>query len=145
MLPTIGYHLTARFGQSSGLWSSHHTGLDFAAPTGNPIFAIANGVITAAGYDGSYGNKTVETLADGTEIWYCHQLVHGVSVGDKVTAPARSSAPSAPPATSPARTSTSRSTPAAATRSTRTPRFLLHGLSALRLLRAKWRDPGTER
>jgi murein DD-endopeptidase MepM/ murein hydrolase activator NlpD len=84
VLPTIGYHLTARFGQSSGLWSHRHTGLDFAAPTGNPIFAVATGVITEAGYDGAYGNKTVETLPDGTEIWYCHQSTIGVSVGEKV-------------------------------------------------------------
>jgi murein DD-endopeptidase MepM/ murein hydrolase activator NlpD len=84
VLPTVGYHLTARFGQSSGLWAHFHTGLDFAAPSGNPIFAIANGVITEAGYDGAYGNKTVETLPDGTEIWYCHQSTIGVSVGDKV-------------------------------------------------------------
>jgi murein DD-endopeptidase MepM/ murein hydrolase activator NlpD len=84
VLPTIGYHLTARFGQSSGLWSHNHTGLDFAAPSGNPIFAVANGVITDAGYDGAYGNKTVETLSDGTEIWYCHQSTIGVSIGEKV-------------------------------------------------------------
>ena len=83
VLPTVGYHLTARFGQY-GLWSSMHTGLDFAAPSGNPIYAVANGVITEAGYDGAYGNKTVETLPDGTEIWYCHQSTIGVSVGDKV-------------------------------------------------------------
>jgi hypothetical protein len=84
VLPTVGYHLTARFGQT-GLWSSIHTGLDFAAPSGNPIYAIADGVITSAGYDGAYGNKTVETLPDGTEIWYCHQSTIGVDVGDKVT------------------------------------------------------------
>jgi murein DD-endopeptidase MepM/ murein hydrolase activator NlpD len=83
VLPTVGYHLTARFG-ASGLWSSIHTGLDFAAPSGTPIYAIASGVITDAGYDGAYGNKTVETLPDGTEIWYCHQSTIGVSVGDKV-------------------------------------------------------------
>jgi murein DD-endopeptidase MepM/ murein hydrolase activator NlpD len=85
VLPTVGYHLTARFGQSSGLWSHLHTGLDFAAPTGNPIYAIANGVITDAGYDGAYGNKTVETLPDGTEIWYCHQNSISVNVGETVT------------------------------------------------------------
>jgi murein DD-endopeptidase MepM/ murein hydrolase activator NlpD len=83
VLPTVGYHLTARFGQT-GLWSSIHTGLDFAAPSGSPIYAIANGVITSAGYDGAYGNKTVETLPDGTEIWYCHQSTIGVEVGDKI-------------------------------------------------------------
>lgn len=84
VLPTRGYHLTARFGQSSGLWSHYHTGLDFAAPSGTPIYAVANGVITSTGYEGSYGNQTIQTLPDGTEIWYCHQSEIGVSVGDKV-------------------------------------------------------------
>lgn len=83
VLPTVGYHLTARFG-AVGLWSSTHTGLDFAGPSGSPIIAIANGVVTETGYDGAYGNKTVVTLADGTEIWYCHQSTIGVDVGDKV-------------------------------------------------------------
>ncbi len=31
VLPVEGYHLTGRFGAASGLWSSTHTGLDFAA------------------------------------------------------------------------------------------------------------------
>ena len=46
-LPVVGYHLTATFGEY-GLWSSYHTGLDFAAPSGTPIYAVANGVITSA-------------------------------------------------------------------------------------------------
>jgi murein DD-endopeptidase MepM/ murein hydrolase activator NlpD len=79
------YHLTARFGDV-GLWSSFHTGLDFAAPSGTPIYAIANGVISSASYDGSYGNKTVETLDDGTEIWYCHQTSFVISTGQAVRA-----------------------------------------------------------
>jgi murein DD-endopeptidase MepM/ murein hydrolase activator NlpD len=83
-LPTQGYHLTARFGMAGGLWSSNHTGLDFAAPSGTPIFAVANGVITETGYDGSYGNKTVETLPDGTELWYAHQSAISVKVGQQV-------------------------------------------------------------
>jgi murein DD-endopeptidase MepM/ murein hydrolase activator NlpD len=85
VLPTSGYHLTARFGMAGGLWSSNHTGLDFAAPSGTPIVAVANGVITKAGPAGAYGNQTIETLADGTEIWYCHQSSIGVSVGETVT------------------------------------------------------------
>jgi murein DD-endopeptidase MepM/ murein hydrolase activator NlpD len=84
-LPTVGYHLTGRFGMVSGLWSSFHTGLDFATDAGTPIFAVANGVITFTGYDGPYGNKTIETLADGTEIWYAHQEEIDVQVGDTVT------------------------------------------------------------
>jgi murein DD-endopeptidase MepM/ murein hydrolase activator NlpD len=84
-LPVANYHLTARFGDY-GLWSSFHTGLDFAAPSGTPIYAIANGVISSAGYDGSYGNKTVETLDDGTELWYCHQTSFVISSGETVHA-----------------------------------------------------------
>ena len=80
------YHLTSRFGECSGLWSHCHTGLDFAAPSGTPIHAIAGGVVTSVGYDGSYGNKTVVTLEDGTELWYCHQTAYAVSPGENVTA-----------------------------------------------------------
>ncbi|MBZ5740182.1 M23 family metallopeptidase [Nocardioides mangrovi] len=85
ILPVSGYHLTARFGDYSGLWSHFHTGLDFAAPSGTPIHAIADGVVTSVGYDGSYGNKTVITLDDGTEIWYCHQTSYVVSEGDTIS------------------------------------------------------------
>ena len=84
-LPVASYHLTARFGDY-GLWSSYHTGLDFAAPSGTPIYAVANGTISSASYDGSYGNKTVQTLEDGTELWYCHQTSFVVSAGETVHA-----------------------------------------------------------
>ena len=84
-LPVASYHLTAGFGEY-GLWSSYHTGLDFAAPSGTPIYAVANGTISSASYDGSYGNKTVETLDDGTELWYCHQTSFTVSSGEVVQA-----------------------------------------------------------
>lgn len=81
------YRLTAEFGQAGGYWSSgYHTGLDFAAPSGTPIMSIANGVVTSVGYEGAYGNQTIVTLEDGTEVWYCHQTSTNVSVGDNVIA-----------------------------------------------------------
>ncbi|MEV6616553.1 M23 family metallopeptidase [Streptomyces sp. NPDC051051] len=84
-LPTSSYTITSTFGQAGAYWSSgYHTGLDFAAPTGTLIKAVHSGTITSAGYDGSYGYKTVLTLEDGTEIWYAHQSSIGVSVGQKV-------------------------------------------------------------
>jgi murein DD-endopeptidase MepM/ murein hydrolase activator NlpD len=79
------YVLTARFGDY-GIWAGMHTGLDFAAPEGTPIHAVANGTITFVGWDGAYGNKTIETLPNGTEIWYCHQSAQSVKVGDTVLA-----------------------------------------------------------
>ncbi len=84
VLPLDGYRLTATYGEY-GLWATYHTGLDFAAPTGTPLKAMANGVVTFVGYDGAYGNKTVITLEDGTELWYCHQTSQDVSEGDNVT------------------------------------------------------------
>ena len=78
------YHLTARFGDYSSLWSNFHTGLDFASPTGTPIMAVAGGTISEVGYSGAYGNRTIETLPDGTELWYCHQNEFGTSVGAAV-------------------------------------------------------------
>lgn len=84
VLPVSGYHLTGRFGQSSGLWSSTHTGLDFAAPEGAEIRSIGPGVVTGASSDGSFGNKTVVRLDDGTVLWYCHQSEFGVEVGQRL-------------------------------------------------------------
>lgn len=85
VLPVTGYRLTARFGESSALWSSgFHSGLDFAGPSGTPIKALGAGTVKSAGYDGSYGYRTIITLLDGTEIWYCHQSRITVQAGDQV-------------------------------------------------------------
>lgn len=84
VLPVTGYNLTARFGESSGMWSSTHTGLDFAGPSGSKIVAVAGGTVKSAGNSGAYGNRTVITLKDGTEIWYAHQSSIEVSEGQKV-------------------------------------------------------------
>lgn len=84
VIPVTGYHLTARFGQSSGLWSTTHTGLDFAGPAGTTIVSVAAGTVVSAGYEGAYGNRTVIKLLDGTDIWYCHQSSFSVKPGDVV-------------------------------------------------------------
>ena len=84
ILPVTGYNLTARFGQRSGLWSTVHTGLDFAGPSGSTIVAVAGGTVVSADYEGAYGTRTVIQLDDGTTIWYCHQSRFGVKVGDQV-------------------------------------------------------------
>lgn len=84
VVPVTGYSLTARFGQSSALWSRSHTGLDFAGPSGTTIVSIAAGTVKSAGYEGAYGNRTVVTLTDGTEVWYAHQSRLAVKAGDQV-------------------------------------------------------------
>ncbi|WP_406285274.1 M23 family metallopeptidase [Embleya sp. NBC_00896] len=73
VLPTSGYTLTGRFGNSGSRWAHTHTGLDFAAKSGTPIKAAAAGRITSAGTAGAFGNRIVITHPDGTQTWYCHQ------------------------------------------------------------------------
>ena len=48
VMPLTPVVLTARYGEY-GLWSSYHTGLDFNGNTGDPISAIAGGVVTFVG------------------------------------------------------------------------------------------------
>lgn len=85
-VPTTSYTITSTYGQAGTMWSSgHHTGLDFAAPTGTPVKAVHGGTIKSAGWSGSYGYRTVLELEDGTEVWYCHQSSIGVGVGQKVS------------------------------------------------------------
>ncbi|MEU7060194.1 M23 family metallopeptidase [Streptomyces sp. NPDC046197] len=86
VLPTSSYTITGTFGQPGSMWSSgYHTGLDFAAPTGTLIKAIHSGTVTQAGWAGAYGYRTVLTLDDGTELWFCHQSSINVTVGQKVS------------------------------------------------------------
>jgi len=85
VVPVAGYHLTARFGQGGGLWSrGYHTGLDFAGPSGSTIVSVARGIVKSVGYQGGYGNRTVITLQDGTDVWFCHQSRIAVSPGEQV-------------------------------------------------------------
>ena len=71
VLPVDHYRLTAGFGDY-GLWSSSHTGQDFACPEGTPIHAVGDGKIIFAAYDGAYGNKIAILHPDGTVTWYAH-------------------------------------------------------------------------
>ncbi|MEU8704370.1 M23 family metallopeptidase [Streptomyces sp. NPDC048565] len=84
-IPTSSYTITSTFGEAGSMWSSgHHTGLDFAAPTGTPVKAVHGGTVKSAGWSGAYGYRTVLELDDGTEIWYCHQSSMDVTAGQKV-------------------------------------------------------------
>ncbi len=84
VLPLAGYYLSAGYGQAGPHWESTHTGQDFAAPLGTTLVAVGDAVVTSVGDAGAYGLRTVLTLEDGTEIWYCHQLVVHVAAGDTV-------------------------------------------------------------
>ena len=51
---TSGFSL-ARFHPVLQQWRAHQ-GVDYAAPTGTPVRATADGIVTAAGWQGGYGN-----------------------------------------------------------------------------------------
>lgn len=58
-LPVDDYRITATFGASGRHWSRTHTGLDFAAPCGTPVRAVAAGTVTAQGRAGAYGQRVL--------------------------------------------------------------------------------------
>ncbi len=82
--PVGAYVLTARFGDAGRRWSSTHTGLDFAAPTGTPVVSVDAGTVTFAGTAGAYGSKVEVTHADGTVTWYAHLSLIAVTEGQEV-------------------------------------------------------------
>lgn len=84
VLPLASYRLSAGFGLTGPLWEAQHGGQDFSAPAGEQIVAVAAGTVTEVAEAGPYGLRTIVTLADGTEVWYCHQTDVDVVAGQDV-------------------------------------------------------------
>lgn len=61
-----------------------HEGIDFAAPRGTPIHAVAAGVVTWAGPRGGYGNMVQIDHGDGYSTRYGHAEKLLVHVGETV-------------------------------------------------------------
>ena len=76
--------ITSRFGVSSRVRSSNHTGLDIAAGTGTPIKAAAAGTVAFSGRKGSYGYMVVISHGNGVQTYYGHCSKLYVSAGQKV-------------------------------------------------------------
>ena len=64
--------------------SDYHAGLDIAGDKGQPIYATAAGVVTQAGYSGSYGNLIVVDHGFGLETRYGHLSGFNVQKGAHV-------------------------------------------------------------
>ena len=84
-VPITG-RITSRYGVSSSIRSSRHTGLDIAAAKGTPIKVVADGTVTFAKYNGSYGNLVKVDHGNGLETWYAHTNKMYVKVGEQVKA-----------------------------------------------------------
>lgn len=78
--------ITSRYGVSSRIRKSTHTGLDIATSSGTPIKVMAEGTVTCASYQGSYDNLVKINHGNGVETWYGHTSKMYVKVGQKVNA-----------------------------------------------------------
>ncbi len=63
-----------------------HTGVDWAAPTGTPIFAAGNGTVIKAGRESGYGNRVEVQHANGYITTYNHLsgYARGLTEGQRV-------------------------------------------------------------
>lgn len=63
-----------------------HLGVDYAAPTGTPVKAVGDGVVTKRGWGGGYGNQIIIKHAAGLESMYAHLSGYaaGLRNGQKV-------------------------------------------------------------
>ncbi|QSB17452.1 M23 family metallopeptidase [Natronosporangium hydrolyticum] len=94
-LPAGSYELTSGFGMR---WGRLHAGVDFAAPTGTPIYAAAGGVVLDAGctsprcdIPGSIdmpgcGLRVNINHGGGIVTRYCHAVALNVAAGEPVVA-----------------------------------------------------------
>lgn len=62
-----------------------HTGIDYAAPTGTPIYAPADGTVTWKGWKGGYGHTIMIIHANGVETLYGHMSAYA-PIGNTVKA-----------------------------------------------------------
>ncbi len=84
----IGLTVTSAYG-----WRIHptmgdkrfHTGVDFAAPQGTPIYAIASGQVTSAYYNTANGYMVSIAHGGGYGSLYAHMTHFVVSAGDSVS------------------------------------------------------------
>lgn len=85
--PLSSIHVSSGFGRRlhplSGCWA-HHDGVDYRANYGVPVYAVANGVISSAGWNGGYGNEVRIRHSSGYTTNYAHlssiAVKHGQSV-----------------------------------------------------------------
>jgi murein DD-endopeptidase MepM/ murein hydrolase activator NlpD len=65
-------------------YSRLHRGVDFGAPTGTPVLAAADGVVTFAAWGGGYGRVVKLAHAQGLATAYAHLSTMAVRPGQRV-------------------------------------------------------------
>lgn len=86
-LPLNKYYVGAGWGHSSGPHAGrNHKGLDFAARSGSPIYAVTDGKVAMARPYYGYGNLVIIKTPTGKRVLYAHQSKLMVKKGQTVKA-----------------------------------------------------------
>jgi murein DD-endopeptidase MepM/ murein hydrolase activator NlpD len=88
-VPVIGARMTSGFGARYHPilgYTRVHTGTDFAASIGTPVFAAGNGTILSVGWDSGYGRRIEIRHANGYETTYNHlsSFARGIAEGQRI-------------------------------------------------------------
>jgi len=73
--PLRNYRVTSRFGLRSDPFTGNqqmHQGMDLAAPLGTEVYAVADGTVTAAGFDSVLGNYIIISHSNNYTSVYGH-------------------------------------------------------------------------
>lgn len=79
--PTTATRISSYFGARS---SDNHSGIDIDGETGDPVWAAKSGVVTQAGYRGSYGYCVMIDHGNGVSTLYAHLSEVLISEGAQV-------------------------------------------------------------
>jgi murein DD-endopeptidase MepM/ murein hydrolase activator NlpD len=88
-MPVNQGYIASGFGERSDPINGHeamHLGIDFDAPIGTPVMAVAEGVVTYAGVKPGYGNVIEIDHGNGYMTRYAHNSVLVAHVGSRVHA-----------------------------------------------------------
>lgn len=86
--PISGGKISSYFGKRKspgGIGSTYHKGIDWAVPTGTPVYASCGGTVTYAGWASGYGYLVTIKHPDGRQTRYAHNSRIACYVGQSVS------------------------------------------------------------
>jgi len=85
--PLASIHVSSSFGKRmdpfTGRWTNHQ-GVDYRARYSTPVYAVANGKVISARYNGGYGNEVRIRHNSGMTTLYAHLASYSVRAGQTV-------------------------------------------------------------
>jgi murein DD-endopeptidase MepM/ murein hydrolase activator NlpD len=80
-------HITSKFGGRIHPvlgYQKAHQGVDYGAPTGTPVWAVGDGTVLQAGWNGGCGRSVTLRHRNGLDTIYCHLSAVAVRAGARV-------------------------------------------------------------